>query len=147
MRRRLGESYIYFWKKTDIIQSFICRYLKFKINNKKNIWFRGGFNKKTKKKYGATHPPPNMDKTKDRSKDHCHQPLMYPTGCSGGCWWWVASVVGGISGGLLQWVSEVGSSEWCLLAVMGVAVVGGCDSRCRHRVLLESLPGLTHPAP
>ena len=30
-------------------------------------------------------------------------------------------------------------------AVMGVAVVGGCDSRCRHRVLIESVPGLTHP--
>ena len=52
---------------------------------------------------------------------------------------------GGTTGGLLQWVSEVGSSEWCWLAVMGVTVVGGCDSRCRHRVLLESVPGLTQP--
>ena len=42
-------------------------------------------------------------------------------------------------------VSEVGSSEWCWLAVMGVAVVGGCDSRWRHRLLLESVPGLTPP--
>ena len=32
-----------------------------------------------------------------------------------------------------------------VLAVMGVAVVGGCDSRWRHRLLLESVPGLTHP--
>ena len=44
-------------------------------------------------------------------------------------------------------MSEVGNSEWCWLAVMGVAVVGGCDSSCRHRVLLESMPGLTHPPP
>ena len=42
-------------------------------------------------------------------------------------------------------MSEVGSSEWCWLAVMGVAVVGGCNIRCRHRVQLESVPGLTHP--
>ena len=44
-------------------------------------------------------------------------------------------------------MSEVGSSGWCWLAVMGVAVVGGYNSRCRHRVLLESVPGLTHPPP
>ena len=42
-------------------------------------------------------------------------------------------------------VSEVGSSEWCWLAVIGVAVVGGCVSRWRHRLLLESMPGLTPP--
>ena len=39
-------------------------------------------------------------------------------------------------------MSEVGSSECCWLAVTGVAVVGGCDSRWRHRLLLESVPGL-----
>ena len=32
--------------------------------------------------------------------------------------------MGGINGGLLWWVSEVGISEWCRLAVMGVAEVG-----------------------
>ena len=38
-------------------------------------------------------------------------------------------------------MSEFGSSGGCWMAVMGVAVVGGCDSRCRHRVQLESVPG------
>ena len=34
-----------------------------------------------------------------------------------------------------------------VMTVMGVAVVGGCDSRCRNMVLLESVPCLTHPPP
>ena len=54
-------------------------------------------------------------------------------------------MVDGISGGLLWWMSEVGSSEGCWLAVMDIAVVRGCDSKCRRRVLHESVPGQTPP--
>ena len=40
-------------------------------------------------------------------------------------------------------MSEVGSSEWRWLAVMGVAVVGGCDSRCWPKKGKKSLSKMT----
>ena len=39
------------------------------------------------------------------------------------------------------WVVLVGSD------VLVATVVLGCDSRCGHRVLLDSVPGLIHPTP
>ena len=42
-------------------------------------------------------------------------------------------------------MSEVGNGGWCWLVVISVALVGG--EIADARVLLESVPGLTHPPP
>ena len=48
------------------------------------------------------------------------------------------------SGGCQRWwVCGVGWQGWVMVAT----VVLGCDSRCGHRVLLYSVPGLTQPPP
>ena len=63
--------------------------------------------------------------------------------CCCGCLWLVASVVVGSGGCQRWWIGGVGWQWWVMVAT----VVLGCDSRCRHRVLLDSVPGLTHPTP
>ena len=54
-------------------------------------------------------------------------------------------VVGGISGGWLWWVVAVGVRADGLVVLVATVVLG-CNSRCWHKVLLDSVPSLTHPS-
>ena len=79
----------------------------------------------------------------------CNSPLSPPMESgsavdTGGGWhqWWLGVVIGS-SGFQRWWVSGVGW-QWCLFVA---TVVLGCDSRCGHRVLLDSVPGLTQGGP
>ena len=129
------------WKK----QKKTCCFLGFLAHLEQKIFFKSFF---TLQPTTATHwshqlPPPIT------TTNYWCTPLPTPTTathhgewCSGRCLWLVASVVVGSGGCQRWWVGGVGWQWWVMVAT----VVLGCNSRCGHRVLLDSVSGLTHPS-
>ena len=122
-----------------------CCFLGFLAHlEQKNLWSFFTLQPTTATHWSHQLPPPIT------ATNYWCTPLPTPTTaiyhgewCSGGCLWLVASVVVGSGGCQRWWVGGVGWQWW----VMAATVVLGCNSRCGHRVLLDSVPGLTHPHP